>query len=60
MHCPHLTKSATEYKDMNFKVAPDFHYEFKKLAVELRMSNVELLRQAFGLFQRVNEQPRKH
>ena len=60
MHCPHITKPATEYKDMNFKVAPDFHYEFKKLAVEQRMSNVELLRQAFALYQKVHGSASKH
>jgi hypothetical protein len=60
MRCPHLTKPKAERKDLNFKVPPDFHHEFKKLAVEHRMSGVELLRQALDLYQKVHGPTSKH
>lgn len=60
MRCPVLTKPPTEWKDLNFKVTPDFHHEFKTLAVSNRITNVELMRRMFDLFKRVNPEPSKH
>lgn len=40
----------TGWKDLNFKVTPDFHHFYKSLAVKHRLSNVEMLRRALDCY----------
>lgn len=37
-------------QDLNFKVDPDFHYEFKNTASRYRLSMKELLEQSYKLW----------
>ncbi|CCG43261.1 hypothetical protein [Magnetospirillum molischianum] len=45
-----VEKPAGKWKDLNFKVDPDFQYEFTVLAAQHRISQVELLRRAYAAY----------
>lgn len=52
-----LGKPATgKLQDLNFKVEPDFHYQFKMEAVKRRMSMQELMRASF--FEYIERHPK--
>jgi len=40
------------YKQLAFKVTPEFHYEFREYAVTHNMTTTELLVNAFGLMRK--------
>lgn len=45
---PGNLKEPRTYKDLNFKVDEDFHFQFKSIALQQRKSMVDLLQEMFA------------
>lgn len=45
-----IEKPTGKWKDLNFKVDPEYHFYVSNLATQHRISKVELLRRAIALY----------